>query len=124
MSIASINPATQELLKKFDALSDEQLESKLSLAETAFQKHRKTSFADRAKHIRNAAEILERDADRFARIMTLEMGKTLDSARAEALKCASGCRYYADNAERFLADEDIPTNATRSYIHYQPLGII
>jgi succinate-semialdehyde dehydrogenase/glutarate-semialdehyde dehydrogenase len=71
-----------------------------------------------------AAEILEKNTDRFATIMTLEMGKTLESARAEALKCASACRYYVENAERFLADEEVSTNAARSFIRYQPIGAV
>jgi len=124
MAIASINPSTQEVIKKFDALTEEEVEQKLRLADQAYRQHRKTTFAERSSCMLRAAEILEQEVDRFARIMTLEMGKTLESARAEALKCASACRYYADNAERFLADELVPTNATRSYIHYQPLGIV
>ncbi len=124
MSIASINPANGELLQRFDPLSDSELEKRIAAATSAFQAHRKTSFADRARWMNRAAQILEKDAERFARIMTLEMGKTLESARAEALKCATGCRYYADHAEVFLADEDVKTNADRSYIHYQPIGIV
>jgi succinate-semialdehyde dehydrogenase / glutarate-semialdehyde dehydrogenase len=74
--------------------------------------------------MRKAAEILESEKDRFARIMTTEMGKPLKSAADEALKCASGCRYYADNAEAALADEIIATNAGRSFVRYQPLGVV
>lgn len=122
MSIASINPADNEVIQRFDSLTDEQIERKLQLASDAFRKHRRTSFGERAKWMARAAEILEKEADRFGRIMTLEMGKTLESARAEALKCATACRYYAENAERFLADEEVKTNATRSFIHYQPIG--
>jgi succinate-semialdehyde dehydrogenase/glutarate-semialdehyde dehydrogenase len=122
MAIASINPATNEVLKTFSPLSDEQLEQKLALAVTAFQQLRKTPFSDRSRWMTGAAEILEQDVDRFARIMTLEMGKTLESAKAEALKCATACRYYAENAERFLSDEEVISNATRSYVHYQPIG--
>jgi succinate-semialdehyde dehydrogenase/glutarate-semialdehyde dehydrogenase len=124
MGIASINPATNELLKTFPELTEEQLEQKLALAAKAFGQHRRTSFPERAKCMARAAEILEKDADRFARIMTLEMGKTLESARAEALKCAMACRYYAENAERFLKDREVTTNATRSYVRYQPLGVV
>src|SRR3954471_4491509 len=124
MAIASINPATNEVLKNFQPLSDEQLELKLALASSAFRKYRKTSFAQRSQWMTRAAEYLERDVDRWARIMTLEMGKTLASARAETLKCATACRYYADNAERFLRDEQVTTNASRSYVHYQPIGAV
>jgi succinate-semialdehyde dehydrogenase/glutarate-semialdehyde dehydrogenase len=122
MGIASINPATNETLQTFEPLTDEQLEQKLELAAKAFRVHRTTSFAERSHRVIRAAEILEQEVDRYARIMTLEMGKTLESARAEALKCATGCRYYAANAERFLADEEVATSATRSFIRYQPIG--
>src|SRR5512143_296826 len=124
MSIASINPATNEVIERFESLTDEQIEQKLQAASEAFQRHRKTSFAERSRWMARAAEILEKDTDRFARIMTLEMGKTLESARAEALKCATACRYYVENAERFLADEEVSTSATRSFIHYQPIGAV
>lgn len=122
MAIASINPATNETLMTFQPLSDVRIDQKLERAAQAFLVHRKTSFADRSRWMTRAAEILEKDADRFAQIMTQEMGKTLESAKAEALKCATACRYYAEHAERLLADEEVATNATRSYIHYQPIG--
>ena len=122
MAIASTNPATGELLKSFEALSPDQIEQKLQLATSAFQRHRRTSFAERARMMLCAAEILEKEKDECARLMTLEMGKTLRSAAAEAAKSASGCRYYAENAERFLADEVVETGAKRSFIRYLPLG--
>src|SRR6516164_3231058 len=104
MAIATINPATGEVLKKFEPLSEAQIEQKLQLAVSAFRKHRQTTFAARASQMRRAAEILEKEKDECAHLMTLEMGKPLKAAVAEALKCATGCRYYAENAERFLAD--------------------
>jgi succinate-semialdehyde dehydrogenase / glutarate-semialdehyde dehydrogenase len=122
MSIATTNPATGELVKSFDALSSEQIAEKLQLAISAFRIHRRTKFADRARKMLRAAEILEKEKNECARLMTLEMGKTLRSAVAEATKCASGCRFYAENAERFLADEVIETGAKRSFIRYLPLG--
>ena len=124
MAIATTNPATGELLKSFEALSPSQIEQKIQLASSAFQAHRRTKFADRARMMLRAAEILEKEKDECARMMTLEMGKTLRSAVAEASKCASGCRYYAENAERFLADEVVETGAKRSFVRYQPLGIV
>lgn len=124
MPISSINPATGELLKTFEPLSDSQVEAKIRLAAETFPKFRALSFAERARMMNKAAEILETEKESFARLMTLEMGKTLQSAIDEAAKCAWGCRYYADNAERFLADEVIETSATRSYVRYQPLGVI
>jgi succinate-semialdehyde dehydrogenase/glutarate-semialdehyde dehydrogenase len=122
MAIATTNPATGEVIKRFEALSPAQIEGKLQLASSAFQVHRHTTFADRARMMIRVAEILEKEKEECARLMTLEMGKTLRSAVAEAGKCASGCRYYAENAERFLADEVVETGAKRSFIRYLPLG--
>lgn len=122
MAIATTNPATGELMKSFEPLSAQQIEKKLQLAMSAFQTHRRTRFADRARMMLAAAEILEKEKNECARLMTLEMGKTLRSAAAEAAKCATGCRYYAENAERFLADEVVVTGAKRSFIRYLPLG--
>ncbi len=124
MAIATTNPASGELLKSFEPLTPIQIEHKLQLATDAFQSHRRTSFVDRARMMLRAAEILEKEKDDCARLMTLEMGKTLRSAVAEASKCAIGCRFYAENAERFLADEIVETGAKRSFIRYQPLGPI
>src|SRR3989454_2081016 len=124
MAIATTNPASGELLKSFEPLTPIQIEHKLQLATDAFQSHRRTSFADRARMMLRAADILEKEKDDCAHLMTLEMGKTLRSAVAEASKCATGCRYYAENAERFLADEIVETGAKRSFIRYQPLGPI
>lgn len=124
MAIASINPATGQVLKTFEALSDSELEAKLQLAAEAFARHRKVPFAERARMMVKAAEILESEKESFARIMTTEMGKTFRSAVDEAAKCALGCRYYAENAERFLADETVETNVGRSFIRYQPIGPI
>ena len=124
MAIATINPATGEVIKTFQPLSNTEIEKKLQLAVSVFQAGRKTPFAERAKRMQKAAEILERDKDKLGHLMTLEMGKTLKSAVAEAVKCASGCRYYADNAERFLADEVVETGAKKSFIRYLPIGPI
>jgi succinate-semialdehyde dehydrogenase/glutarate-semialdehyde dehydrogenase len=124
MAIASTNPATGEQLKTFEPLTPKEVESKLQLAANAFQTHRRSSFSDRATRMLRAAEILEKEKDDCARLMTLEMGKPLKAAVAEALKCATGCRYYAQNAEKFLSDEVIETGAKRSFIRYLPLGPI
>jgi succinate-semialdehyde dehydrogenase/glutarate-semialdehyde dehydrogenase len=124
MAIASINPATGELLKTFEPLTAAETEEKLQRAASAFSKHRRTSFADRASKMMRAAEILEQEKDECARLMTLEMGKPLKAAVAEALKCATGCRYYAENAKKFLADEVIETSAKKSFVRYLPIGPI
>ena len=122
MAIATINPATGECLKKFEPLSEQQIEEKLAAAAAAFAEYRKTPFAERARLMTRAGEILENEKKEFGRLMTLEMGKPVGAAVQEAAKCAWVCRYYAENAERFLADELVETTAARSYIHYQPLG--
>ena len=124
MAIATINPATGEVVRRFDPLTDAQVDEKISKAAKAFQGFRQTSFADRARWMVRAAEILETEKEAIGRIMTLEMGKTLASAIAETEKCAGTCRYYAEHAAGFIADEMIPTAAAKSYIHYQPIGIV
>lgn len=122
MAIATVNPATGQVLKTFEALSDAQLEVKLQKAADAFLSYRKTSFAERSKWMLSAAAVLEKEKENYARVMTTEMGKTFRSAVDEAAKCAWVCRYYAENAERFLADEVVETTAKRSFIRYLPLG--
>src|SRR6202166_2520573 len=124
MAIATTNPTTGEVVKSFEPLGSAQIEQKLQLAASAFRNHRRSSFADRATKMIRAAEILEKEKDECAHLMTLEMGKPLKAAVAEALKCASGCRFYADNAEKFLADEVVETGAKRSFIRYLPIGPI
>lgn len=124
MPIGSTNPATGEVLKTFPPLSGGELDARIALAWSAYQTHRKTPFPERARKLLRAAEILESEKRRFAEIMTFEMGKTLHSAIDEAVKCASGCRYYAENGERLLADEPVATNASRSFVRYGPLGPI
>ena len=124
MAIATINPATGEVMKTFEPLTAFQIEQKLQLASAAFRSYRSTPFTERASKLVRAAEILEQEKDECARLMTLEMGKTVKSAVAEALKCATGCRYYAENGARFLADEVVETGARRSFIRYLPIGPI
>jgi succinate-semialdehyde dehydrogenase / glutarate-semialdehyde dehydrogenase len=124
MAISTINPATGELLKTFKPLTDSEIDHKIERAADAFSRYRKLPFADRARMMLKAAAVLESEKDTFARLMTTEMGKPFRSAVDEAVKCAWACRYYAENAERFLADETVETTATRSYVHYQPLGPI
>jgi succinate-semialdehyde dehydrogenase/glutarate-semialdehyde dehydrogenase len=124
MPIASINPATAETLKTFEPLSQPQLDEKLQRAYTTFHTYRRSKIADRAQMMVRAAEILETEKHDFARVMTLEMGKPINAAVQEAEKCAWVCRYYADNAERHLADEIVETNATRSFVRFQPLGVV
>src|ERR1700682_1943136 len=124
MAIATINPATGQLSKTFEPLSDAQIEVKLQRAADTFLSYRKVPFAERAQRMLKAAAILDDEKDIFGGRMTTEMGKTFRSAVDEAAKCAWVCRYYAENAERFLADEVVETTASRSYIRYQPLGAV
>jgi succinate-semialdehyde dehydrogenase / glutarate-semialdehyde dehydrogenase len=124
MAIATVNPATGKVVKTFTALTDAQVDEKIAKSAKTFETFRNAPFADRARWMNKAADILDAEKDAIGRLMTLEMGKTLSSAVAEAEKCALGCRYYAQHAEKFLADEVIATNASKSYIHYQPLGVV
>jgi succinate-semialdehyde dehydrogenase / glutarate-semialdehyde dehydrogenase len=122
MAIASINPATGETLRTFEPLSQNEINRKIELAQCAFRTYRSTPYTERAELLRRAATILEEESENFGRLMTSEMGKTLKSAIAEAQKCAIGCRYYAEHGAQHLADEVIETNASRSFVRYQPLG--
>jgi succinate-semialdehyde dehydrogenase/glutarate-semialdehyde dehydrogenase len=122
--IASINPANGEILREYEQHSPEALELKMELASETFREYRKTPFAKRGQMMTRAAEILEAGKETFGRMMTQEMGKPLQAAIQEAEKSAFGCRYYAQNAQKFLADEEATTNATRSFVRYQPLGPI
>ncbi|HKR12846.1 MAG TPA: NAD-dependent succinate-semialdehyde dehydrogenase [Pyrinomonadaceae bacterium] len=122
MAIASISPVTGETLRKFSALSAKQIEQKLQLAADTFQTYRRTSFAERARLMTRAAEILESEKQELGKLMTTEMGKPIKAAIGEAEKCAWVCRYYAENAERHLSDQIVETNAKTSYVRFQPLG--
>jgi succinate-semialdehyde dehydrogenase/glutarate-semialdehyde dehydrogenase len=124
MPIASINPATGETLKEFSALDLAQIEEKLAKAAQAFERHRRTSFAQRAQWMLAAAQLLDQEKEALARIITLEMGKLLGAGIEEVTKCARGCRFYAENAERFLAETTISTDAARSGVRYEPIGAV
>jgi succinate-semialdehyde dehydrogenase/glutarate-semialdehyde dehydrogenase len=120
--MTSVNPATGETFGRFEELSDAELEARLARAAETFRAWRRRPFAERAALMRRAADVLDARKEHWGRIMTLEMGKTLKSAVAEAEKCAWVCRYYADHAERFLADEEVKASATRSFVRHLPLG--
>jgi succinate-semialdehyde dehydrogenase/glutarate-semialdehyde dehydrogenase len=122
--LATINPATEETVFRVDPLTDAELNAKLQLAATAALWHRATGFDDRAAKMRRAADLFEAEADRLAELMTLEMGKPLSQAREEALKCATGCRYYAEHAEALLADEPVPNATGACHVRYEPLGVV
>jgi succinate-semialdehyde dehydrogenase / glutarate-semialdehyde dehydrogenase len=122
MPIQSINPATGAILASFQPLGETALDECLNRAVASFAAWKKTPFAGRARLMTRVADLLEAEADTFAAIMTAEVGKPLRDARGEALKSARGCRYYAEHAEGFLRDEDVPTEALRTCIRYEPLG--
>jgi len=122
MPIATINPSTGETVKTFDSFDSHQIKEKLQRASDTFLNYRHTSFAERAGWMIRAADILETEKQDFARLMTLEMGKPIKGAIGEAEKCAWVCRYYAETAQHHLKDEVVETDATRSYVRFQPLG--
>ncbi|MBD3883199.1 NAD-dependent succinate-semialdehyde dehydrogenase [Phormidium tenue FACHB-886] len=124
MGITTINPATGETLQTFEALTDAAIAQKLDLAQTTFEHYRRTTFAQRAAWLNAAADILEAEKAAFGRLMALEMGKPIKAGIGEAEKCALVCRYYAEHAAEFLQDRKIPTDASHSFVRYQPLGII
>ena len=124
MPIATINPATGETLRTFEGLTEAELDDKIEHAARTFRIYRRTTLFERAAWLLRAAEILEAEQAALARLMTTEMGKLLKAGGEEAVKCAWGCRFYAEHAARMLADEPTQSTATRSFVRYQPLGPI
>ncbi|MBW3643005.1 MAG: NADP-dependent succinic semialdehyde dehydrogenase [Actinobacteria bacterium] len=125
MPIAAVNPATEEVLQTWDPLSDAEIDGRIRRAADAFASYRVTALAERAQWLTAAADILDSEVGEISRMMTTEMGKTLASARAETLKCANACRFYAERGEAFLADEPVDAGAVgavRAFARYQPLG--
>ncbi|UUU35533.1 NADP-dependent succinic semialdehyde dehydrogenase [Streptomyces sp. CA-210063] len=128
MPIATVNPANGETLKTYDALGEEEIERRLATADSTFRTYRTTSFAERARLMHRAAELLDEDAEDVARVMTTEMGKPVKQARAEAAKCAKAMRWYAEHAEVLLTDvepsaSDVKdSGASRALVRYRPLG--
>ncbi|GAA5076309.1 NADP-dependent succinic semialdehyde dehydrogenase [Streptomyces similanensis] len=128
MSIATVNPANGETLKTYEAMDEEEIERRLQLAEATFRTYRTTSFAERARLLNRAADLLDEDQAEIARVMTTEMGKPIAQARAEAAKCAKAMRWYAEHAEELLADEEPAesdvkdSGASRALVRYRPLG--
>jgi len=120
--IATVNPATGETLRTFDALNDAQIDEKIACAASAFDVNRARSFSERAARMRRAGELLDERKDNYGRLLTTEMGKPVKAAVAEVQKCALVCRYYAEHAEAHLADEHVKTEAFESFIRYQPIG--
>ncbi|HUZ09349.1 MAG TPA: aldehyde dehydrogenase family protein [Acidimicrobiales bacterium] len=124
MAFATTNPATGEVEQTFPGHSPEEVEGLLARAASTFASYRRTGFAERSRLMTTAAELLEGEQPVVARILTTEMGKTFAAARAEVSKCAMAFRWFAEHAERLLADEEIGTSARRSMVRYQPLGAV
>ncbi|MEV5259691.1 NADP-dependent succinic semialdehyde dehydrogenase [Streptomyces anulatus] len=130
MPIATVNPANGELIRSFDALGEEETERRITAAAETFRQYRTTPFEQRAAWLNRAADLLDEDRDTIARTMTVEMGKPVTAARAEAAKCAKAMRWYAAHAEGLLADEhpdpdDVrDSGASRALVRYRPLGVV
>ncbi len=124
MAIETINPATGKSIKKFTSLSTLELNSKINLAQNAFIKWKEVDYLSRKELMMNAAKILRNGVQKYAEIMTLEMGKPITQAKAEVIKCAWVCEYYAENTETILRKELIETDASESYVQFDPLGIV
>ncbi len=120
----AVNPATGELIKDYQEYSDEEVKTIIVGTHGEFITWRNASFKERAKLMHKAADILRGNKEKYARVITLEMGKIIAESRAEIEKCAWVCDYYADNAEKFLADEIVKTDASRSLVAFEPLGVI
>jgi succinate-semialdehyde dehydrogenase/glutarate-semialdehyde dehydrogenase len=122
MAIATIDPTTGKTLRTFTAHSPEEVEARLRLSAETFRTYRHTSLVDRKRWLAKAAELLDTEAAHFGRIMTQEMGKPFEAARAESQKCATACRYYVEHGEAYLRDEPIDVGGDRGYVRYEPLG--
>jgi succinate-semialdehyde dehydrogenase/glutarate-semialdehyde dehydrogenase len=122
MNIQSINPATGEVLENFQEMSTSEIDEILEAVETTFREWRKRPFVERTKRMRQAATLLRAGKEKYARTMALEMGKPIVQGEAEVEKCAWACDYYAEHAEAFLAEQPRETDASRSYIRFDPLG--
>ena len=124
MSIQSKNPYTEEIIDTYSELTEEEVQAKLAQAQSTFLSWRNTSIAERKKLMLNLAQIIRDKKEELAKIITSEMGKVIKESIAEIEKCALGCEYYANNAKKFLAPEIVETDASKSYINFEPLGIV
>src|SRR2546427_3120412 len=124
MAIATVDPATGKTVRTFQPHTEAQVEEKLARALVGARLQRELPVEERAKRMARAAEVLKARREELGRLMTLEMGKLKNAALSEVDKCALGCRYYAENGPRFVADEEVKSDAVRSFIRYQPLGVV
>jgi len=124
MVMVALNPANGSLIRTYEETTDLEVEAAIALAHDAHLAWRKTPFSHRAELMCGAARILREKARKFGELMTLEMGKPISGGVAEAEKCAWVCEYYADNAETFLADQEVASDASRSFVTFQPIGVV
>jgi succinate-semialdehyde dehydrogenase / glutarate-semialdehyde dehydrogenase len=124
LAIATINPSNGKTLRTFEPLSPERVTECLDRGVAAFREHRRTPFSERAHHMNNATTLLDAESRELGRLMTLEMGKPIGAAIEEARKCATACRYYAENAERFLADQPVEMEGGKAWVAFQPIGVV
>ena len=122
MALRSVNPATGALVREYEEASAAEVDAILQAAARAFEPWRRTAFGERAAVLRRSGAALRARREELARLMAVEMGKPVVQGRAEAEKCAAVCEHYAAHAERFLAPEDAPTDAARSYVAFEPIG--
>ena len=124
MSLEAINPSTGEAIATYDETTSEELELTISQVHEAFDSWRRVAFSERANLLNKAAGVLRENSEKYARVMTEEMGKPIRDARSEVEKCAWVCDYYAEKGESFLQPEIIETDATKSFVTFQPLGVV
>src|SRR6187401_2832712 len=124
MSLDAVNPATGELLKTYDEMTPGETAAAVEEAHAAWKSWRTVPFAERARPMKKAAAVLRERKEEFARLMALEMGKPLKQGISEVEKCALGCDYYAEHAEAHLAPETIKTEISKSYVAFEPLGVV
>jgi succinate-semialdehyde dehydrogenase / glutarate-semialdehyde dehydrogenase len=124
MTITSINPATDETTRTYDEMQPAEVDRAIETAHAAFLEWRATSFADRAERLRAAARLLRERRRAYAELMTREMGKVLAGGLSEVDKCAWVCDFYAEQAAALLAPEPVATDASRSYVAFEPLGVV
>ena len=122
--ITSLNPATEEVLATFDPYTPDEIEEAVAEAQASFLDWRERTIAEREPFMRKLAALLRERADRYGRLITLEMGKPISEAKAEIEKCAWACDHFAENAKRYLADERVPSTARQSVIAFEPLGVV
>ena len=124
MTFRSINPATGAVLAEFPALTPEEVEQRIARASATAPRWRSTAVTERAAMVGRLGELLEAEKERLGRMMTLEMGKPIRAAVDEAAKCALACRYYAEHGPAFVADQHVDDEGHRSFIAYDPLGVV